>query len=91
MSKRTELVNDFLDEVNNHDFICGARFNLDEEQPLSIRIADKDDAPIFEINLQYSHSIHVFDYYSKFRVISPSRNKWMLQRLAALMDGLREI
>ena len=43
MKKRAELVNDFLDEANSHHFICDADWNLDEDQPLSIYIADKDE------------------------------------------------
>lgn len=91
MNKREKLIQAFIDDIDDHDFLSGSRFNLDDDQTLSVRVADEDDAPILEINLQYSHSIHVFDYYSKFRVISPSRNKWLLQRLATLMDDLREI
>lgn len=91
MKKRAELVNDFLDEANSHHFICDADWNLDEDQPLSIYIADKDFAPIFEIYLQPNKGIQVSDYYSKFRVTSPSRKRWLLKRLASLIDDLKGV
>lgn len=91
MNKREKLIQAFIDDIDDHDFLSGSRFNLDDDQTLSVRVADEDDAPILEIDFEHYNSIPVYYYYSKFRANNPSRNKWLLKRTAALIDDLEKV
>ena len=40
MNKREKLIQAFIDDIDDHDFLSGSRFNLDDDQILSVRVAD---------------------------------------------------
>ncbi|WP_288291016.1 hypothetical protein [uncultured Lactobacillus sp.] len=91
MNQKEKLIQAFIDDIDDHDFLSGSRFNLDDEQTLSVRVADEDDAPILEIDFENYNSIPVYYYYSKFGVNNPSKNKWLFKRIAALIDDLEKV
>ncbi len=83
----SKIIKDFIGEARNWNFECSPTFSMDEnEQFISLAIADESEVPILKIDFLNFNRIHIFPSIKQ----SNADLDWLFNKLFEMLYILEE-